>query len=295
MSLTVARDTLERAPLPGDVFLLNWPRLGIDQMVVRVTGIDTGTLGSSEWRIEAMEDVFGLDNAVLAPPPPIIDEPTLEPLPPAQIVAVEIPYWELARTLSRAELDYLTDTDAAVGALAAAGGVGQLNWQLATGASAGEIASVASEDYAPLFTLDAALPASEADAIGLPVTAISQPERLTVGDYAYLVDGSGEIRESVAVLRSSRTCSSCAARTLTICSTGLPNAEPSVALPCLAHLRLENGSAAKDIRELRDLLEAWRDARRTAWQTTIKVVTTGILAALLVGAAIKLKLMGGVQ
>ncbi len=33
----------------------------------------------------------------------------------------------------------------------------------------------------------------------------------------------------------------------------------------------------------------------TAWQTTIKVVTTGILAALLVGAAIKLKLMGGVQ
>jgi hypothetical protein len=66
MSLTVARDTLERAPLPGDVFLLNWPRLGIDQMVVRVTGIDTGTLGALEWRIEAMEDVFGLDNAVLS-------------------------------------------------------------------------------------------------------------------------------------------------------------------------------------------------------------------------------------
>ncbi|MFN4063020.1 MAG: DUF6127 family protein [Parazoarcus communis] len=64
---------------------------------------------------------------------------------------------------------------------------------------------------------------------------------------------------------------------------------------CLAHLGLENGSAAKDIRELRDLLEAWRDARRTVWQTTVKVITTGILAALLVGAAIKLKLMGGVQ
>ena len=63
----------------------------------------------------------------------------------------------------------------------------------------------------------------------------------------------------------------------------------------LSHLGLENGHAAKDIRELRDLLEAWRDARRTAWQTAIKVVTTGILAALLVGAAIKLKLMGGVQ
>ena len=44
-----------------------------------------------------------------------------------------------------------------------------------------------------------------------------------------------------------------------------------------------------------DLLEAWRDARRTAWQTAVKVITTGILAALLVGAAIKLKLTGGAQ
>ena len=63
----------------------------------------------------------------------------------------------------------------------------------------------------------------------------------------------------------------------------------------LAHLGLENGHAARDIRELRNLLEAWRDARRTAWQTTVKVITTGILAALLVGAAIKLKLMGDPQ
>lgn len=64
---------------------------------------------------------------------------------------------------------------------------------------------------------------------------------------------------------------------------------------CLAHLGLENGGAARDIRELRDLLDAWRDARRTAWQTFIKVLTMGLLAALLVGAAIKFKLMGGAQ
>lgn len=63
----------------------------------------------------------------------------------------------------------------------------------------------------------------------------------------------------------------------------------------LAHLGLENGHAARDVRELRDLLAAWRDARRTAWQTLVKVLTTGALAALLVGAAIKLKLLGGAQ
>jgi len=64
---------------------------------------------------------------------------------------------------------------------------------------------------------------------------------------------------------------------------------------CLAQLGLENGSAARDIRELRDLLDAWREARHTAWQTFVKVLTTGLLAALLVGAAIKMKLLGGGQ
>ena len=63
----------------------------------------------------------------------------------------------------------------------------------------------------------------------------------------------------------------------------------------LAHLGLENGHAARDIRELRDLLEAWRDARHTAWQTVIKIATTGLLATLLVGLAVKFKLMGGGQ
>jgi hypothetical protein len=61
---------------------------------------------------------------------------------------------------------------------------------------------------------------------------------------------------------------------------------------CLAHLGLENAHAARDIPELRDLLEAWRDARRTAWQTTVKVITTGVLAVLLVGAAMQVEADG---
>lgn len=64
---------------------------------------------------------------------------------------------------------------------------------------------------------------------------------------------------------------------------------------CLAHLGLENGHAARDIRELRDLLEAWREARHTAWQTMVKVTTTGLLTVIVLGAAIKFKVMGGGQ
>ena len=63
----------------------------------------------------------------------------------------------------------------------------------------------------------------------------------------------------------------------------------------LVHLGLEGPHAAEDIRELRDLLEAWRDARRTAWRTVIRVATTSLLVVALLGAAIKFKIMGGSQ
>lgn len=63
----------------------------------------------------------------------------------------------------------------------------------------------------------------------------------------------------------------------------------------LAHLGLENGHAARDIRELRDLLGAWRSARATAWQTVIRVTTTALLSVIVVGVAIKFKVLGGSQ
>jgi len=57
----------------------------------------------------------------------------------------------------------------------------------------------------------------------------------------------------------------------------------------LQHIGLESPDAARDIHELRDLLDAWRDARRTAWQTFVRVTTAGVLAAILLGVAIHLK------
>jgi hypothetical protein len=196
----VAAGALPQAPLPGDVFRLNWPRLGLDGLVVRVTGIEAGELGAGRWRIDAVEDVFGLDHTVLSPEPPRVEEPIDPPLPPALVLALEVPYWELARRLSRADLATLTDTDTYVGALAAAGGPGQLNWQLATGPTPGTLAPVVGEDYAPVLAVDVALAATEAVAVEVPVSVVSQPQRLAEGDYAYLVDAAGELREAVAVL-----------------------------------------------------------------------------------------------
>ena len=63
----------------------------------------------------------------------------------------------------------------------------------------------------------------------------------------------------------------------------------------LATVGLENGHAARDILELRDLLEAWREARRAAWQAIVKAIVTGLLAVALIGIGFKLKFMGGAQ
>jgi hypothetical protein len=60
----------------------------------------------------------------------------------------------------------------------------------------------------------------------------------------------------------------------------------------LADVGLEGKEAALDIRDLRSLIECIRFVRRTVVQTAVRLITTGILLALLAGIAIKLKLFG---
>ena len=61
----------------------------------------------------------------------------------------------------------------------------------------------------------------------------------------------------------------------------------------LADAGLDGKEAALDIRDLRSLLDCIRFVRRTAVQTTVHLLTTGILLALLAGIALKLKVFGG--
>jgi len=60
----------------------------------------------------------------------------------------------------------------------------------------------------------------------------------------------------------------------------------------LADVGLDGQEAAFDIRDLRSLLASIRFVRRTAVQTTVRLITTGIILALLAGIALKLKVFG---
>ncbi len=63
----------------------------------------------------------------------------------------------------------------------------------------------------------------------------------------------------------------------------------------LHEVGLDGEDAAHDIRELRNLLDAFNEAKKTAGLTIIKMVVTGLVMAILTGTLIKLKLFGGAQ
>ena len=61
----------------------------------------------------------------------------------------------------------------------------------------------------------------------------------------------------------------------------------------LAAAGLDGEEAALYIRDLRSLLDCIRLVRQTAMQTAVRMITTGVMLALLAGIAIKLKIFGG--
>ncbi|MFL9839956.1 DUF6127 family protein [Sphingomonas sp. ST-64] len=64
------------------------------------------------------------------------------------------------------------------------------------------------------------------------------------------------------------------------------------AIRALARLGLDDPKAAKDMGELRELLEAWRDAKRSAVKAVAGWVVRMLLALVVVGLAVKLGFWG---
>jgi len=58
----------------------------------------------------------------------------------------------------------------------------------------------------------------------------------------------------------------------------------------LASLGLDDERARRDMDELRELLGAWRDAKRSAWRACVTWATRLLLALLLIGIAVRLRL-----
>ena len=67
-------------------------------------------------------------------------------------------------------------------------------------------------------------------------------------------------------------------------------ASQSGATRALGALGLDDPRARRDMDELRELLSAWRDAKRTARRAVVGWTMRVLLAAVLIGMAVKLRL-----
>ena len=95
---------------PGQPFILSWPQYGVQETVMRVVAVEYGEFGDSSIRIECVEDIFAVDDATYtAPPPSGWVSPISDPVPCPVHVAMETPYYKVARKLGQTEAAALAD------------------------------------------------------------------------------------------------------------------------------------------------------------------------------------------
>lgn len=56
----------------------------------------------------------------------------------------------------------------------------------------------------------------------------------------------------------------------------------------LARLGLDDANALGDLSELRQLLQAWRDAKASAWKAAVEWIVRAVLCLLLLGIAFRM-------
>lgn len=67
------------------------------------------------------------------------------------------------------------------------------------------------------------------------------------------------------------------------------------AVRALARLGLHDEAAGTDIIELRQLIQGWRDAKRSAAREAVQWLVRAVVAVLLIGLAVKLGMLGTIR
>lgn len=80
--------------MPGDVIALRWPLYGFDRLAMRVTQVDYGAPGSSQIKVNLIEDIFSLpESSFVASPGTGWVNPAREPTPLIDAHVFSLPYF----------------------------------------------------------------------------------------------------------------------------------------------------------------------------------------------------------
>jgi len=172
--------------IPGDVFRLSWPDFGVVDVVFRVLEVNRGTLQDGSITIDAVEDVFGLpSNTYVADEPGGWVEPTSDPQVAEFRKVVEAPYWDLALSLSAADLAYIDPLSGYVETMAARPSGDSINYEINAASGSAEYAERAVAEFCPTATL--ALPI---DKMAASITFIDgiDVDLVAPGGYAIIGD-----------------------------------------------------------------------------------------------------------
>lgn len=180
----------------GDPVVLDWPPLGLADLVMRVADAAYGEPGDARVRLELVQDVFGLPQAVVtAPAASGWQNPIRAPAPAPYRRAVELPYWVIARELAGDNDTLLSGLDASsayLGVLAARPSSDAINWELQTRTGANAFVARDTEDFAPHATLS--LACGPADTT-LTITPGDDLGLAAPGGYAYLGEEVVAVRQ----------------------------------------------------------------------------------------------------
>jgi len=106
LTCTIYVDSTADALNVGDVFLLNWAKWGIYQLVMRITSFALGNGKTNQIKLTCVQDIFDTTTrTVVANPPADWDDPSKVPVPATDSLAEEAPYYELVQTLGQSQVD----------------------------------------------------------------------------------------------------------------------------------------------------------------------------------------------
>lgn len=202
--LAKCRITVNRsawAEAPGGVIKVSWDKHDLDELIFRVLTINYGTLTQGQLVIELVEDVYGLPASSYS-----VQEPTTftEPVTTATPITIqdvfEAPYWDIARTLTPADLAYLDADSAFVMGVAATDNAVALGFEMYARIGAADYVSVdSSATFAPTAVIAGSVDIKRWDTVieyGSPINL----DEVVVGHRAMLGTGrSAEFVEIVAI------------------------------------------------------------------------------------------------
>ncbi len=272
--LAKARITLNREAwnlVPGAVFKMNFPKLGLSSVVMRVLDIDYGTLADGAISAEVAEDVFGLPASSYAAQEPIgWEEQDNEPAPIVHQEIIEAPYRGLVGAMTVAELAAVDEDSAYLCALAARPSSTATGFTIYSRVGAAEFLRRESGSFVPWGELDADI--GHTDTALVLATGAIDLQAVVLGSLAII--GSGPAAEWVRV-----DAINVDTRTLTV-SRGMLDTVPA-AHDAGAPVWMGDGS-----------LGAERVERLTAEDVDFRLLTRDGLGSLPLGAATTITLAG---